>query len=132
MKHIEIKNLLESYTKQLSKSRASNSNKNVQLPRLMQSHSYHNLIIRKIEKLRALHCRNKHNSGEKKVRAELSSLFSIHKVENEFFKKFVKIKTVQKNINIIIINQKKTFLNLKTLLTITVIKITIIIIHIIR
>ena len=64
MKHIEIKNLLESYTKQLSKSRASNSNKNVQLPRLMQSHSYHNLIIRKIEKLRALNCRNRHNSGK--------------------------------------------------------------------
>ena len=99
MRHIEIKNFLESYTKQLSKSKTSNSPTNVKLPKLMQSHSYHNLIIRKIEKLRALHCRNKHNSGEKKVRAELSSLFSIHKVENEFFKKFVKIKTVQKNIN---------------------------------
>ena len=66
MRHIEIKNFLESYSKQHSKSTTLNSTKNVKLPRIMQNHSYHNLIIRKIEKLRASNCRNKHNSGEKK------------------------------------------------------------------
>ena len=33
------------------------------------------------------------------MKSELSSLFSIHKIENEFFKKFIKIKNVQKNSN---------------------------------
>lgn len=96
MRHIEMKNLKESYVKKLSKSKTSNSPVNVKLPKLIQNHSYHSLIIRKIEKLKALNYRNRYNSGERKVKAELSSLFSIHRIKNEFFKKILKEKNQKK------------------------------------
>lgn len=99
MRHIEIKNLIESYTKKLTKSKSSNAMKNLKLPKLIQNHSYHNLIIRKIEKLRALNSRNKYNSGEIKVKANLSNLFCIHKINNDYFKKPTKIKNIQNKNN---------------------------------
>ena len=93
MKHIEIKSWIESYKKKLNKSKSLKPIAIVKLPKLIQSHSYHNLIIRKIEKIKAANYRNRYNSGEKKVKAALSNMFSVQKVENDFFQKLVKVKT---------------------------------------
>lgn len=97
---MEIKNLIDSYTSKLSNSKSSNLKINVKLPKLLQNHSYHNLIIRKIEKLRASNVRNRYNSGEKRIKSELPSLFSIHRLDHDYFRKFIKIKNIHnKNYN---------------------------------
>ena len=110
MRQMEIKNWIQSFKKRLIKSKSLNQIPSVKLPKLMQSHSYHNLIIRKLEKIKASNYRNRYNSGEKKVKADLSNLFSVHKVETDFFKNLIKVRTNLKYI----FNQNKNNNSLKS------------------
>ena len=110
MRQMEIKNWIQSFKKRLFKSKSLNQIPSVKLPKLMQSHSYHNLIIRKLEKIKASNYRNRYNSGEKKVKADLSNLFSVHKVETDFFKNLIKVRTNLKYI----FNQNKNNNSLKS------------------
>jgi len=77
---LEIKNLIDSYTKRQLNAKSQKQTSFIKLPKLARSYSYHMLIRRKIEKLRALNSRNKNNIGEKKLKSNLSSLFCIHHI----------------------------------------------------
>lgn len=78
---LEIKNLIDSYIKNHLKAKSQKQNSFIKLPKLAQSHPYHLFLKRKIEKLRALNSRNKNNIGEKRLKSNLSSLFSIHHID---------------------------------------------------
>ena len=101
MSHSEIKNLIDLYSKKLVKLKRANSISSLKLPKLFQNNSYHNFIKRKLEKLNSLNSRNKYNSGEKRIKEDLSTLFNIRKV-NEF---------VGKRISKVNNNNKKLFTN---------------------
>ena len=92
MSQTELKNLIELYTKKLLQLKRSSSVSNLKLPKLFQNNTYHNFIKRKLEKLHALNSRNKNNTGEKRIKQDLSSLFSIRKVNEIFCKKISKVK----------------------------------------
>ena len=116
MSQTELKNLIELYTKKLLQLKRSSSVSNLKLPKLFQNNSYHNFIKRKLEKLQALNSRNKNNTGEKRIKQDLSSLFSIRKVNEIFCKKISKVKNNYKvynsyNVNNSSFNSINTALN---------------------
>jgi len=83
MSQTEIKNLIDLYSKKLIQLKRANSLSSLKLPKLFHNNSYHNFIKRKLEKLNSLNSRNKYNSGEKRIKQDLSTLFNIRKV-NDF------------------------------------------------
>ena len=97
--YLEMKNFTDSYSKKLMKSKSSKSITNVKLPKLFQNHSLQELVIRKIEKLKAYIIRNRNNPGEKKVKAELSSLFNIRKINNDNISQIIKFENDQNKLN---------------------------------
>ena len=116
MSQTELKNLIELYTKKLLQLKRSSSVSNLKLPKLFQNNSYHNFIKRKLEKLQALNSRNKNNTGEKRIKQDLSSLFSIRKINEIFCKKISKDKNNYKvynsyNVNNSSFNSINTALN---------------------
>jgi hypothetical protein len=116
MSQTELKNLIELYTKKLLQLKRSSSVSNLKLPKLFQNNTYHNFIKRKLEKLHALNSRNKNNTGEKRIKQDLSSLFSIRKVNEIFCKKISKVKNNYKvynsyNVNNSSFNSINTALN---------------------
>ena len=116
MSQTELKNLIELYTKKLLQLKRSSSVSNLKLPKLFQNNTYHNFIKRKLEKLQALNSRNKNNTGEKRIKQDLSSLFSIRKVNEIFCKKISKVKNNYKvynsyNVNNSSFNSINTALN---------------------
>ena len=116
MSQTELKNLIELYTKKLLQLKRSSSVSNLKLPKLFQNNTYHNFIKRKLEKLQALNSRNKNNAGEKRIKQDLSSLFSIRKVNEIFCKKISKVKNNYKvynsyNVNNSSFNSINTALN---------------------
>ena len=94
-----MKSLMESYNKKLCKSKSSRLITNIRLPKLLQNYYFHNLIKRKIEKLRICNERTRNNSGEKKVKAELPNLLCIHKIDNDYLRNNINIKNIQKKLN---------------------------------
>ena len=97
--YLEMKNFTDSYSKKLMKSKSSKSITNVKLPKLFQNHSLQELVIRKIEKLKAYIIRNRNNPGEKKVKAKLSSLFNIRKINNDNISQIIKFENDQNKLN---------------------------------
>ena len=97
MERIQIKNLIDSYTKKLFKLKKAYLSSEIKLPRLTPSHSYKDLLQRKIEKLKALNSRFRNNSGERKVKAELSNLFQVQHVKNEYLKRILHMKNKENN-----------------------------------
>ena len=83
MSQTEIQNLIDLYSKKLIHLKKANSLSSLKLPKLFHNNSYHNFIKRKLEKLNSLNSRNKYNSGEKRIKQDLSTLFNIRKV-NDF------------------------------------------------
>ena len=96
MTQTEIKNLIELYTKKLLQLKRSNSIPSIKLPKLFQNNSYHNFIKRKLEKLNSLNSRNKYNTGEKRIKEDLSTLFKINKVDEFLNKRISKAKNTKK------------------------------------
>ena len=100
MSQTEIQNLIDLYSKKLLQLKKANSLSSLKLPKLFHNNSYHNFIKRKLEKLNSLNSRNKFNSGEKRIKEDLSTIFNIRKV-NDFITNRISI----------INNKKKIFTN---------------------
>ena len=100
MSQTEIQNLIDLYSKKLIHLKKANSLSSLKLPKLFHNNSYHNFIKRKLEKLNSLNSRNKFNSGEKRIKEDLSTIFNIRKV-NDFITNRISI----------VNNKKKIFTN---------------------
>ena len=112
MSQTEIQNLIDLYSKKLIHLKKANSLSSLKLPKLFHNNSYHNFIKRKLEKLNSLNSRNKFNSGEKRIKEDLSTIFNIRKV-NDFITNRISIVNNKKKIftNSNIVNNNNNSIN---------------------
>ena len=117
MSQTEIQNLIDLYSKKLIHLKKANSLSSLKLPKLFHNNSYHNFIKRKLEKLNSLNSRNKYNSGEKRIKQDLSTLFNIRKVNDFVSARISKVHNTKKiftNSNIVNNNNNNSSNSLNT------------------